>query len=157
MNLDPRLSGVHGCRCPLPGGSGLENPAAASLPARLAPRRLDGYGHSSSDLRTSSPSLSALLFAVAPPPRGLLHRLPYFVHFKASPFCQIQCSWIRRRCHLRWQVQPANPPSDMVAPISVGFLILVSRYGGYGIAQPQAREKSLLGLPGVVELSRQMS
>ncbi|EMS67065.1 hypothetical protein TRIUR3_01604 [Triticum urartu] len=35
----------------------------------------------------------------------------------------------------------------MVAPTDVGFLIFVSGDGGYGIAQPQAREKSLLGLP----------
>ena len=35
----------------------------------------------------------------------------------------------------------------MVALTGVGFLIFASRYGVYGIAQPQAREKSLLGLP----------
>uniref|UniRef100_A0A8R7Q0S0 Uncharacterized protein n=1 Tax=Triticum urartu TaxID=4572 RepID=A0A8R7Q0S0_TRIUA len=38
-------------------------------------------------------------------------------------------------------------PSDVVTPTGVGFLIFVSRYSGYGIAQPQAREKFLLGLP----------
>ena len=35
----------------------------------------------------------------------------------------------------------------MVAPTSVGFLISDCRYGGYGIVQPQAKEKSFLGLP----------
>ena len=34
-----------------------------------------------------------------------------------------------------------------MTPTGVGILIFVSRDGGYGIAQPQAREKSLLGLP----------
>ncbi|KAE8803319.1 hypothetical protein D1007_20906 [Hordeum vulgare] len=44
-------------------------------------------------------------------------------------------------------MQPHQSPSDMVAPTGVGFLFSVSRYGGYGIAQPQATKKSLLSLP----------
>uniref|UniRef100_A0A453CSC4 Uncharacterized protein n=1 Tax=Aegilops tauschii subsp. strangulata TaxID=200361 RepID=A0A453CSC4_AEGTS len=38
MTFDLRPSGVLGCRRPLPGGSGLGDPAVAFLPARLAPQ-----------------------------------------------------------------------------------------------------------------------
>ncbi|XBI63089.1 hypothetical protein VPH35_043578 [Triticum aestivum] len=49
---------------------------------------------------SSSPRLLSLLDAVAPvPPRGSPRRPPYPVRLKASPFCLILCSWIRRRCH----------------------------------------------------------
>ena len=43
-------------------------------------------------------------------------------------------------------MQPCQPASDTVIPINIGFLIFDPQFGGYGIAQLQAREKSLLGL-----------
>ena len=48
---------------------------------------------------------------------------------------------------LRRQVQPYQPASYTVVPANIGFLIFDPQFGGYGIAQLQAREKSLLGLP----------
>ena len=129
--LDPRLSGVHGCRRPLPGGSGLGDPATACLPARLAPRSPDGYGHGSQDLRPSSPCLLALLDAVVPrSPLGSPCRLPYLVRLKASAFARSNARGFGGGATLRRQVQPRQPLLEMVVQTSIGLSIFDSRLGG---------------------------
>jgi hypothetical protein len=66
---------------------------------------------------------------------------------KPPPFVGSNARGFEGGATLRRQVQPRQLPPDMAVPTNVDFPIFDSRLGGYGIAQLQARERSLLGLP----------
>ena len=51
--------------------------------------------------------------------RSSLHRRPYPVYLKASPFCPIQSSWARRRCHPLAAGAATPTPSDAAAPTGI--------------------------------------
>ena len=115
--------------------------APASRTQQLRPFQLAWLLDVSKAMATAAricvPPILACRRCCSPPPHPLVVYFtvcPTLYTSKPSLFARSNARGSRGRATLRRQVQPANPPSDMAAPISVGFLILVSRFGGYGIA-----------------------